>query len=46
MRWVLRSKIHKTIVTQARLHYVGSLTVDQDLNVLNDGQKVSHSWLR
>ena len=31
MRWLLRSKIHKARITQARLDYVGSLTVDQDL---------------
>ncbi len=31
MRWVLRSKIHKATVTQADLHYVGSITIDEDL---------------
>ena len=31
MRWFLRSKIHKAIVTQADLNYVGSLTIDEDL---------------
>ncbi len=31
MRWILRSKIHKATVTHADLHYVGSLTIDQDL---------------
>jgi aspartate 1-decarboxylase len=31
MRWVLRSKIHKAIVTEANLAYVGSITIDQDL---------------
>ena len=31
MRWVLRSKIHKAIVTQAELSYVGSITIDSDL---------------
>ncbi|RMG32189.1 MAG: aspartate 1-decarboxylase [Methanobacteriota archaeon] len=31
MRWVLRSKIHKAIVTEANLEYVGSLTLDADL---------------
>lgn len=31
MRWVLRSKIHKAIVTEADLHYVGSITIDVDL---------------
>jgi aspartate 1-decarboxylase len=31
MRWVMRSKIHKAIVTQADLNYVGSITIDQNL---------------
>ncbi len=31
MRWVLRSKIHKAVVTEANLAYVGSLTVDEGL---------------
>lgn len=31
MRWILRSKIHKAIVTEADLNYVGSITIDQDL---------------
>jgi aspartate 1-decarboxylase len=31
MRWVLRSKIHQAKVTETRLDYVGSLTIDQDL---------------
>ena len=31
MRWVMRSKIHKAIVTQAELGYVGSITIDEDL---------------
>jgi hypothetical protein len=30
-RMMLRSKIHRATVTQADLHYVGSLTVDADL---------------
>nr|WP_223244333.1 aspartate 1-decarboxylase [Streptomyces sp. CBMA156] len=28
---MLKSKIHRATVTQADLHYVGSLTIDQDL---------------
>src|SRR5690606_10963811 len=28
---MLKSKIHRATVTQANLHYVGSITVDQDL---------------
>ncbi len=31
MRWVLRSKIHKAVVTEADLSYIGSITIDQDL---------------
>ena len=31
MRWLMRSKIHKAIVTQADLDYVGSITIDEDL---------------
>ncbi|MCX7983552.1 MAG: aspartate 1-decarboxylase [Bacteroidetes bacterium] len=31
MRIYLRSKIHKAIVTEANLHYVGSITIDEDL---------------
>jgi len=31
MRSVLKSKIHKAIVTQANLEYVGSITIDEDL---------------
>jgi aspartate 1-decarboxylase len=30
-RTMLKSKIHRAVVTQADLHYVGSLTVDADL---------------
>lgn len=28
---ILKSKIHRAIVTQAELHYVGSITIDEDL---------------
>ncbi len=28
---VLKSKIHKVTVTEANLHYVGSITIDEDL---------------
>jgi aspartate 1-decarboxylase len=31
MRWVMRSKIHKAIVTEANLAYIGSITIDTDL---------------
>jgi aspartate 1-decarboxylase len=30
-RTMLKSKIHRAVVTQADLHYVGSLTLDPDL---------------
>ncbi|MEQ8245473.1 MAG: aspartate 1-decarboxylase [Fulvivirga sp.] len=40
---VLKSKIHRARVTQAELHYVGSITIDEDLleaaNLL-EGEKV------
>ena len=28
---ILKSKIHRVIVTEANLHYVGSCTIDEDL---------------
>jgi len=31
MRQFLRSKIHRATITQADLHYEGSLTIDRDL---------------
>jgi len=31
MRWMLRGKIHRATVTQTRLDYEGSITIDQDL---------------
>lgn len=31
LRTMLKSKIHRATVTQADLHYVGSVTVDRDL---------------
>jgi aspartate 1-decarboxylase len=31
MRLVLRSKIHKAIVTEANVEYIGSITIDEDL---------------
>ena len=31
MRLVLRSKIHKAIVTEANVDYVGSITIDEEL---------------
>lgn len=31
MRWLMHAKIHKAIVTQADLDYVGSITIDEDL---------------
>ena len=40
---VLKSKIHRVKVTQAELHYVGSITLDEDLmeasNII-EGEKV------
>lgn len=31
MRFVLRSKIHKAIVTEVDLNYIGSITIDEEL---------------
>ncbi|WP_159502140.1 aspartate 1-decarboxylase [Microbacterium sp. 18062] len=42
-RTVLGSKIHRATVTQADLHYVGSVTIDEDLvraSGLVEGEKV------
>ena len=40
---ILKSKIHRVKITQAELHYVGSITLDQDLmdaaNLI-EGEKV------
>ncbi len=40
---IMKSKIHRATVTQAELHYVGSVTVDEDLmdaaNMI-EGEKV------
>lgn len=30
MRWMMRSKIHKATVTEARLDYIGNITIDFD----------------
>jgi aspartate 1-decarboxylase len=43
VRWFLRSKIHNATVTEADLHYVGSITIDVDLMEkagLEPGEKV------
>jgi aspartate 1-decarboxylase len=43
-RTMFKSKIHRATVTQADLHYIGSLTVDQDLMDAADllpGEQVS-----
>lgn len=31
MRWIMRSKLHNAIITEANLAYVGSITIDEDL---------------
>lgn len=43
LREMLKSKIHRATVTQADLHYVGSITIDSDLLAAADllpGEKV------
>lgn len=44
LRTMMKSKIHRATVTQADLHYVGSLTVDEELLAAADllpGEQVS-----
>lgn len=36
LRTMLKSKIHRATVTEANLHYVGSVTIDADLMVAAD----------
>src|SRR5215469_9246316 len=36
IRTMMKSKIHRATVTQADLHYVGSVTVDEDLMAAAD----------
>lgn len=31
LRYMLKSKIHRAVVTQADLHYIGSITLDKNL---------------
>ncbi len=41
--YVLKSKIHRAIVTEANLNYVGSITIDEDLmeaSGLIEGERV------
>ncbi len=35
-RTMCKGKIHRAIVTQANLHYIGSITIDQDLLEASD----------
>jgi len=39
MREILSSKIHKATVTEADLNYVGSITIDEDLEPIHIGNK-------
>jgi aspartate 1-decarboxylase len=44
MRWYLRSKIHNVTVTDAKVDYIGSITIDRDLIQrvgFHEGEKVS-----
>jgi aspartate 1-decarboxylase len=43
MRRMCKSKIHGAVVTEANLHYVGSLTIDQSL--LEAANIVPYEWL-
>ncbi|MCK4348832.1 MAG: aspartate 1-decarboxylase [Thermoplasmatales archaeon] len=43
MRWYLRSKIHNATVTDAKIEYIGSITIDSALvrkAGFNEGEKV------
>ena len=47
---VLKSKIHRAKVTQAELHYVGSITIDEDLlDAAEQSYRLNHrngsTWL-
>ena len=42
LRTMMKSKIHRATVTQADLHYVGSVTVDEDL--LDAADLLPASW--
>jgi len=45
LRTMFKSKIHRATVTHGNLHYVGSLTLDQDLMEAADllpGEQVVH----
>ena len=37
---ILKSKIHRAVITEANLHYVGSLTLDEDL--MDAGNFIEH----
>lgn len=37
---ILKSKIHRAVITEANLHYVGSLTLDEDL--MNASNIIEH----
>ena len=43
MRTMFKSKIHRATVTQADLHYEGSITIDEDL--LDAADIVEHEWV-
>ncbi len=43
MRTMFKSKIHRATVTQADLHYEGSVTVDEDL--LDAADILEHEWV-
>src|SRR5436305_7271098 len=43
MRTMCKSKIHGAAVTEANLHYMGSLTIDQDL--MDAANIIPYEWL-
>ena len=41
---VLKSKVHRAVITEANLHYVGSLTLDEDL--MNAANMIEHEKIQ
>lgn len=42
-RWMCKAKLHGVTVTETNLHYVGSITIDQDL--LEAADILPYEWL-
>ena len=44
LRTMMTSKIHRATVTQADLHHVGSITVDEDNRVVGTGEDPAETF--